>query len=295
MIVIERVPVEDLVVKGSKIPQPGEAALLWSEEVNSNNHPKDPQDEEVAPLHYKDEVMKTHLDKYESLINYPTAWKHEFTQQEHSVLLAATSGGILCSRRPKCYAEELEEIQSRLEKAWQVGSWFMRFAGSSPKDSTVKYPITTAAQVIDCIVTSKRAFGSLGDGNNTLYFVAWDPSWDSSRELRCFVRKNKLTAISQYVWHEVGYFSTLSTEELLQIGLRVSQLVESLAPKISATTHTSDFVIDLYLTPDDTIRIVELNSFGYWLASGSALFHWLRDKAKLYNTENMVYFRVLAT
>ncbi|BCS82796.1 hypothetical protein QLL95_gp0307 [Cotonvirus japonicus] len=81
----------------------------------------------------------------------------------------------------------------------------MRFDASSPKDSCIKMLYQTPLDIIHSIITSRRAYNVLMDGVHSsvktkIYFVEFDLDWKPERELRCFVYKRKLTAISQYNW-----------------------------------------------------------------------------------------------
>ena len=39
-----------------------------------------------------------------------------------------------------------------------------------------------------------------------------------------------------------------------------------------------------YLAETDEVQLIELNSFGAEFASGSALFHWMRDRDIVYRS-----------
>ena len=69
-------------------------------------------------------------------------------------------------------------------------------------------------------------------------------------------------------------------------------LEDDILPKVIPAINTNNLTGDIYLGDDD-IKIIEFNSFGYWQAAGSALFHWLKDKSKLYNEEGKVWIRII--
>ena len=269
------------------------------EKYNSNNHEKDPNDAEIKDKDYKTEISKTHLSNCLDVIEYPVEWIYCLTNAESKLLLTVCETGQLVMRRPKIYDDELKErIEDRFNKSWTEGEWFMRMDASSPKDSSVNLPYRSVSDVVNAIVTSKRSYKALGDDvkNKTitkLYFVRYDANWKSEREMRCFIRNRKLTAISQYSWYEYEFFCELTEEELIRIAGEVKTFISHIIDKICDKIGTDDIVMDIYLNDDHTLKIVELNSFGYWLASGSGLFHWLIDKQRLYNTTGDVYFRIL--
>jgi hypothetical protein len=289
--------------------------VLNHKNFNSNNHEKDPNDIEIKNLDYKTELSKTYLSKYMDLINYPLEWTYHLTMAESKLLAKICEIGILVTRRPKIYDDELEEIERRLKDNWIDGQWFMRMNQSSPKDSSVKLPYKSASDVINAIITSKRSFKAISDDIDrnilpVLYFVRYDPNWQIGREMRCFVRNRKLTAVSQYEWFKYKFFCDRTESELITIAKNVNTFIASVIDELCERCGTNDVVADIYLNDDLThgdsagsdehcssdrqsLKIIELNSFGYWLASGSALFHWIIDKDKLYNTNGDIYFRIL--
>ena len=265
---------------------------------NTNNHEKHPNDVEAMNKDYKKEIFKTHLSNYMDLINYPVEWTYTFTQNETKLLSDICKIGIQVLRRPKIFSDEIEQIVDRVNKNWVNGEWFVRSDSASPKDSMIKFPYRNPTELIDGIITSRRFYLGVLDniqfGKETvLYFVKYGTNWNIERELRCFVRNKKLTAISQYDWFRYGFFCHLSEPELKRIAENVDLLVCDIVDKITEKIETDDFVVDLYVNDDGSLKIVELNSFGYWLASGSALFHWITDKDKLYNDLGNIYFRIL--
>lgn len=300
-----------------------EPAILetWDVTLNSNNHPKDPADAEIAHLSYKEEISKTHLSRYKDVLPYPVAWEYRFETREIRRLREAARTGILRGLVSESTWEDLEPTVARLQSAWRdvPEGYFYRFDGASPKDGHRAFPARTASQVILALVTSRRALRAMDDGQTVLYFVRFEPNWDETREFRVFVRQGRVTAISQYSpWRE-GVLSTTSDHDAIRwTENAVSQLENLVLPSLMESCGTRDMVCDVYATEindssrpnsvvslsetaketprDETkcVRVVELNSFGYWLASGSALFHWITDKDLLYGKdETRVVLRVV--
>ncbi|AGF85714.1 division cycle 123 protein [Moumouvirus goulette] len=268
------------------------------DDFNSNNHPKFPNDKEANGLDYKTELWKTNLSNYYDLINYTVSWTYDFNLSETKILLKACQIGSISGKCPKIYDDELGEIINKLNSSWKSGSWFMRLDASSTKDSIINPPFKSAQSVITSIVTSRRTINALTDNinrnlNTRIYFTPYDSKWNSSRELRCFIRNNKLIAISQYCWTRCEFFCDFSKDELISLADRINKLVNNIIEDLSNRIDTKDMVMDIYLDDNDNLQIIELNSFGYWLASGSALFHWIKDYDKLYNTNGDIYFRIL--
>jgi len=170
--------------------------------------------------------------------------------------------------------------------------WFMRMSGCSPKDGLPHYPVKSAVDAVSKLATSKRALIGLRNGDRLLYFAPYDPTWDESRELRVFVRRGRVTAISQYVWSRRWLFWGLSDDELQRAARDCVEYVESALTPVLDAIGTRDVTCDVYWQDDESFRIIELNSYGYWLGAGAALFHWIDDRDKLYGVTDCVYFRV---
>ncbi|AGC01608.1 cell division cycle 123 protein [Acanthamoeba polyphaga moumouvirus] len=268
------------------------------DDFNSKNHPKFPNDIETNSLDYKTELWKTNLSNYYDLINYPIFWTYDFNLSETKILLKACQIGSISGRYPKIYNDELKDIIDKLSSCWKSGSWFMRLDACSTKDSVVELPFESPETIIASIVTSRRAINALTDNinrnlNTRIYFTHYDKKWNSSRELRCFIRKNKLTAISQYCWTNRDFFCEWTEEDLINLAKKINKLVNNIIEELSNRIGTKDMVMDIYLDDQNNLQIIELNNFGYWLACGSALFHWIKDYDKLYNTDGDIYFRIL--
>lgn len=145
-IIVERVRIDDL---GS--------------EFNSNNHPRDGDDDEANALDYQQEHRKTNLLNYAHLVDYPIAWSYKFTPEECLTLReCALKGQHL--RSAQLYVEELTPIIERLKRTWDTdetishGMWFFRFNSCSPKDGVGEYPVWNPSQVINMIATSRRGW-----------------------------------------------------------------------------------------------------------------------------------------
>ncbi|AVG46533.1 division cycle 123 [Acanthamoeba polyphaga mimivirus] len=265
---------------------------------NSNNHDKLIDDKDAQLTDYKTELRKTFLNRYAHIINYPINWTHELTLEESKIILHASKIYQTAKCSIEIFNNVLNPIKSRLEEKWISGRWFMRLDALSPKDSNYKMPYTNPSDIINSIVTSKRTFNALLDNislniNTKLYFVTYNENWKPSHELRCFVYNKKITAISQYCWTKEEYYCDKTNDELIEIATKVNYFITNIIDNICAQIDTTNIIFDLYLNDDLSMNIIELNCFGYWLASGSALFHWIRDKDKLYNTDGNIYFRIL--
>jgi hypothetical protein len=285
MIIVERVPYTPF---GSK-------------ELNTANHPRREDDQEAKGLDYNTEVDKTCLHRWKDIIEYPVLFEYTFTDEEACILVDAAKCGIITKRMSKVHKEELMEITCRLENHMKklgdtlpTTGLFFRFSGASPKDGRFSFPVMGPREMVEQIATSNRARNCLQFGDKTIYVCKFDHSWDPTRELRVFVRKGSVTAISQYCcFTEENPFSRMSDEDLVGLAKSLKVLLAGMLDSLSVALECDSFVCDVYVNQDMTLRVIEFNSFGYWLASGSALFHWLNDYSKLYNENGNTYVRVL--
>jgi hypothetical protein len=270
---------------------------------NDNNHPKDVDDLEIKDLDYTVQCQKTNLHRYMDAINYPVVFQYKFNKSEIQDLLDALKVGCITRRPSTQHEEELDAIIERLENVipdTPHGGWFIRFTSNSPKDGMHNMPYMSARQIIEQISSSHRSYTALRDGDDTLYFVNFDRSWDQNRELRVFIRHGKVTAISQYMWHRPGVFTSMTDNELKLLGICIVNWIETLVPPILQVMEVTDATCDLYwnsgFVPGDIreFKIIEFNSYGYWQASGAALFHWNNDRKIMYGTHEVagVYFRI---
>lgn len=275
--------------------------LLSCKDFNTNNYPKESNPIEfpkVCDLDYETEVARTNLIYWRNIINYPIIFEYTFTKDEIYTLKESFNIGIIAGRLPVIYKEEIDDIIKRLSDVMSKFNakygWFIRFNRSSPKDGIGSFPLMTAEQVIKQIVTSNRAAQAIYHNDTTIYFCKFDPKWDSERELRVFIYNGKVTAISQYsCYHVVDIFANMKDNGLTTITNNITNIINILLPQLILSFNTNSFVCDVYVNHDSSIKIIEFNSFGYWLASGSGLFDWKNDYEKLYNTDNKIYFRIL--
>jgi D123 len=273
-------------------------------DLNNNNLPKDPDDLEATSKDYATECSKTHLHSYIDLIDYPLAWLYDFTPEELRTLYAASTVGILTAKRPDLFDDELNLIEQRMTKDLPVSTtgYFFRLSGASPKDAAgLVWPMTHSRQIINALITSMRVYRCFrnGIGNpdqvevKRLYFTHYDSTWQSSHEIRVFVRSKRVTALSQYALECDNYFNTFLEHELQDLVKNVIDYIQTLVEKVAPVIQTDDMVADLYVIDANNFRLIEFNSFGYWLAAGSCLFNWNTDRDLLYGRTDRVEFRII--
>lgn len=153
-------------------------------------------------------------------------------------------------------------------KNWSRGveKKFVRTCVSSPKD-VCDCIFKTNEKALRCIEESPRTNSSEEHGH---YFVR--PVVDIDIEARCFYHKHKLRAVSLYQW--------LDGTELKDFRVKVLQFFEKYK-----MPYNSAVIEICKLKGEDSLRIVEFNSFGIGQFSGASEFDWLADKDILYHSE----------
>ena len=104
-------------------------------------------------------------------------------------------------------------------------------------------------------------------------------------ELRGFVWKSHLTAISQY--NNIAYLPSL-VQNKKQIEEKVKIFMEKFIKVMSA--RLENFVVDIVLDYEGNVWIVELNPIGE--LTGSCLFSWKSDRDLLLNEDGRFEFRI---
>ena len=74
-------------------------------------------------------------------------------------------------------------------------------------------------------------------------------------------------------------FQKLNDIKLKIIVENIKNLLDEIKPH---TKIPVNYVCDIYVKKDLNVKIIEFNSFGYWLPAGSALFEWEYDYNKIY-------------
>ena len=107
-------------------------------------------------------------------------------------------------------------------------------------------------------------------------------------ELRGFVWKKKLTALSQY--NNIAFLPSL-VKNKDEIETNVKSFMEKFIGIIG--DKIENFVVDIVLDYEGKVWVVELNPFGE--LAGSCLFSWVTDRELLLNEEGRYEFRIQET
>lgn len=270
--------------------------------TKTNNHnlekdPNDPEYDAVKDLDKHEIHKQTWTNKYVHLLDRQPQTL-VLTERERQVMEDASKIGRLTAKRPVIFEEELDEIENRIEReiSFTKGEmYFIRTDSSSPKDGTPSMPAMSSYDCVTILSTSHRAYTAFCGGCKTLYFFPWDDTMSSNLELRVFVHRRRVCAISQYDSEKVCIFNSYSDEALINLGRRIVEFCESIALKVDIESMVVDVGIQpLINSKDPPLRLIELNSFGYWMCSGASCFNWTADRDKLYGRlGKKVYFRVI--
>jgi len=181
----------------------------------------------------------------------------------------------------------------QLEKHQQK-TFFPRISTLSPKDivssevSNKEMQVKSGEEVVSVILKSERlrqslqAFQKFNDPEKKLYLilVEWQ-QFEKKGEFRCFVYKEKITAISQYHCYSNFGFNDVDKKIILQA-------IQTLWDGISLYLPYDDCVMDVYIdfsTDEHLTSIIEFNPWGGDLITGSGLYNWETDRAILYNQD----------
>ena len=221
---------------------------------------------------------------------------------------------------PERVAREVEAACMPPDARAPEHGWFVRTSDCSPKDApahggpgphhfvlyalkaclwgSARCQTAISNRRVNALLRRKHAIltGKLPRGTQleaddaeaaTVFLLPFDPAMATRRELRVFVCEGRVTAISQYDWFDTAtVFSAMSDAELARVARAVEAFyVEKLNPAWSAVGGTASIIMDVeYLAETDEVQLIELNSFGAEFASGSALFHWMRDRDIVYRS-----------
>jgi len=107
----------------------------------------------------------------------------------------------------------------------------------------------------------------------TLYFMPW-VDMDPEKELRVFVERNRVTAISAQHLYRVNRWLVEGDTDAV-----ISKVLEFFARDVrDKLSNLENYTMDVVLVGEtETPYFIETNSFGAAYAAGSALFHWIED------------------
>lgn len=204
----------------------------------------------------------------------------------------------ICLRAGKIKKSLLRKIDNVMNANKDVNYWFPRLNSVSPKDAymtgkDLKY--NNAKDIVQRLLDCDRTNNFLQ--NDPHYKIVLRPWYDlpSDMEFRCFVRKGKLRAISQYDCYV--YYPSLQDSKL-QDQIKIS--IKNFYHNIRYMIPFDDYVMDVVYWVDAPLKsynnhnvfIIEFNQFGGETACGSCLYNWSIDYNILYHSKH-TDFRIL--
>lgn len=261
---------------------------------NSNNHPTS-----LTPQEYREALALTEKSEWSHIFPDPPGSIQIPLSKSQCVMLAeAAYVGCIAGRRPALYEEELLTFQEIVHEAIKDSpqqKWFIRFNAASPKDGVYGCgPLLSAKEIVTSISTSLRGRNALVrsmqlDRNEILYLIPWREDYDPNLEFRVFVHNRKVTCFSQYIWgNDLGW----TYETLRKIAPDILRYCDEVViPKMTLSNFVVDVIVIRHDSDNFHVEVVEFNSFGAELASGSALFHWIHDHDIMYGDGSTVIVR----
>lgn len=158
-------------------------------------------------------------------------------------------------------------------------------------------PYYNIKQIIESIVSTIRTHTPiyLDTVQIPIYLIPWNPKISDFNEFRVFVSQGKITAISQQAIY--NKFDQDCTDD--QIKSYVDIIIKYFTQVVSKNIDWTDsYTYDFAIIDKSIPYFIEPNGFGAGYAAGSALFHWIIDRDKLYglnidniDSSNKIYFR----
>lgn len=258
--------------------------------INTNNYHHDYYGGKRDENKYRELIDQTSYLNYIHLIQ---SIKHiiiPITRNEKEILGRVCKIGIFTDKISEIYEEEVEEIIERIDKKIPKTNepYFFRTSHCSAKDSIHGLgPVYNARDIILRLVTSQRCLKNLEDDENTYLILKPWLNLNRAYEFRVFIFNGEITAISQYYCYEdYGWEEKLEKIDIQEIYEKIDGLYHKLKKCYD------NCVMDIYLnTETNEAELIEFNSFGMEMASGSALFEWIADKRQLYGETNCIEFR----
>lgn len=191
----------------------------------------------------------------------------------------------VCNHTPKSVLIDLNEsdinciLNGGTAKADEInnaiaqisGNVFMRLYSLSPKSAYSKpydLIVKDADEVCRIIRLSERASAELGLYSREGIMLREYWNIDIEDEFRLFVFDSKLIAISQYdCYNYIAKYQEKSTRD------NIYNLICNWWNDNKGIFNYSDFIVDIVIN-DRQINIIEINSYGPGLVSGSALYNW---------------------
>ena len=263
-----------------------------SKSYNTNNLEADIDNNVID---YETYIKKVNITNYLNYLEY-YPYPHviiPLLKEEQELLIELGSPSLVSSKVTIDLTNpDIQNIIRRWDKyiPKSDSGYFMRLNSASPKDSFYECRIWSATDIIKTMVSSARVYKVINKGvREHIILKEWNSKYIDrpQYEFRVFVHESKITAISQY--HCETHFVWPNTNNNLW-----ETIVNNIVSLYNRCNKFPNCVMDIYINEDLSAELIEFNSFGMELASGSALFEWSKDRNVLYGKENDIEIRILS-
>jgi len=224
-------------------------------------------------LPFYDQIIKINITRYARILR--------------SIMRSTIiTGHILDSHRES--TQGLVDLLNGIIHGQQQQPCFVRLEYNSLKDShKPTVPFQSGEEIVKAILLSLRSKTYIEyqlDIHEDMYvFILPFRFIDRKNELRCFVDRGKLTAITQNTWFEDLKLHTRPVSDFERIVESILLLNERInADKMFSTVYEElqSRVMDVEINPDCSVTLIEFNPFAP--CCGSGLFSWERDNQQLF-------------
>jgi len=169
---------------------------------------------------------------------------------------------------------ELGQQIIRLQEISGHAELFIKTSAKSTKHDIPVQPITNAREALGYLLPSPTIQGVLARGEPVeLLIRPWQTDVNNDNEIRVFIQDNQIKAVSQqYIYSSspvLGIIFRYSAADILD------QIREWWYSTEVQQLGYQDAVLDMYITPDSRIELIEINCGGNgWGPAGSSLFTW---------------------
>jgi hypothetical protein len=168
---------------------------------------------------------------------------------------------------------------------------FVRLTNTSSKNEQILKPLDSTSDVLNFLIRSRTFYSTYNIVLHPVYafprevyaiMMPWNNKLDLNNEYRVFIYKNKVVAISQQQWFSSKYFSEYHCNQ-------VAQSIQSYYnDKLKARLPYPSVVLDVWVDSNYQTHLIECNPWGCYNASGSSLFHWIKDYEILHQEQDDV-------
>lgn len=169
-------------------------------------------------------------------------------------------------------------IETLLQHDEYKNGIFIKTGTKSCKHDHSLVRLTNEYDIIKSIISSDSMLRSF-EHTNKLIFKPWNPNINNNNEFRVVIRNKKIKWISQQ-----ACYNNITTFHPDIIFLSITKFLQSVQ------FDYVNVVLDVFIDDNYKTNLIECNPEGLWLASGSALFHWVNDYDLL--NDDKIYIRL---